>query len=158
MNFLAGKTSVCWITNNVTFCSFVWYSSFNHICKCLDSTANRAIFSLLFQYFWRALYRYISAVNKALTQIHFNSTHFTNIARIFCLTHGLTCSWRNGDAQCCQLSNITDPFSNFFSLQKSAQTLFSFASAKSFFSSACTHVALCVWSVQRTTEKSSTFS
>ncbi len=28
----------------------------NHICKCLDSTANRAILSLLFQYFWRALY------------------------------------------------------------------------------------------------------
>ncbi len=43
----------------MTFCSFVSYSSFNHICKCLDSTANRAILSLLFQYFWRALYIYI---------------------------------------------------------------------------------------------------
>ncbi len=43
----------------MTFCSFVSYSSFNHICKCLDSTANRAILSLLFQYLWRALYMYV---------------------------------------------------------------------------------------------------
>ncbi len=34
---------------NVTFCSFVSYSSFNHICRSLDSTANRAILSFLFQ-------------------------------------------------------------------------------------------------------------
>ncbi len=43
----------------MTFSSFVSYSSFNHICKCLDSTANRAILSLLFQYSWRALYMYV---------------------------------------------------------------------------------------------------
>ncbi len=48
-----------------------------------------------------------------------------NAAHIFCLTHGTTRSWRNGDAQCCQLSNSADRFSDFFSLQKSAQTLFS---------------------------------
>ncbi len=30
--------------------------SFNNICKCLDSTTNKAILSLLFQYLWRALY------------------------------------------------------------------------------------------------------
>ncbi len=45
--------------------------------------------------------------------------------RIFCLTRGPTRSWRNGDAQSCQLGNIADPFSDFFSLQKSAQVLFS---------------------------------
>ncbi len=60
LNFLAGKT---YVLNhsiiNVKFCSFVSYSSFNHICKCLDSTANRAILSLLFKYYWRALYIYI---------------------------------------------------------------------------------------------------
>ncbi len=32
---------------------------FNHICKCLNSTSNRAILSLLFQYFWMALCVYI---------------------------------------------------------------------------------------------------
>ncbi len=26
-----------------------------------------------------------------------------NAARIFCMTHGLACSWRNGDAQSCKL-------------------------------------------------------
>ncbi len=44
----------------MTFCTFVSYSSFNQIYKCLDSTANRAILFLLFQYLWRALiYIYI---------------------------------------------------------------------------------------------------
>ncbi len=37
----------------------VSYSSFNHICKCLDPTANRPILSLLLQYLWRVLYMYI---------------------------------------------------------------------------------------------------
>ncbi len=37
---------------------------------------------------------------------------------VFCLTRGPTRSWRNGDAQCCQLNNISDPFSNFFSFKK----------------------------------------
>ncbi len=32
-----------------------------------------------------------------------------NAACILCLTCGPTHSWRNGDAQCCQLSNIADP-------------------------------------------------
>ncbi len=45
--------------------------------------------------------------------MNFNGTNFINAARIFCLTRGPTRSWRNGDAQCCQLSNIADPFSNF---------------------------------------------
>ncbi len=40
---------------------------------------------------------------------------------IFCLTRGLTRSWRNGDAQCCQLSNIADPFSNFFPFKKASK-------------------------------------
>ncbi len=45
------------------------------------------------------IYIYISAVKvNALTQIHFNGTNFINAARIFCLTRGLTRSWRNGDA------------------------------------------------------------
>ncbi len=63
--------------------------------------------------------------------VHFLFTHQTDIhicvintACIF-LTRGPTCSWRNGDAQCCQLSNIADPFSDFFPPKKSAQTLFS---------------------------------
>ncbi len=41
-----------------------------------------------------------------------------NAARIFCLTSGPTRSWRNGAAQCYQLSNISDPFRNFFPFKK----------------------------------------
>ncbi len=41
-----------------------------------------------------------------------------NAARIFCLTRGLARSWRNGDAQCCQLCNIADPFRDFFYFKK----------------------------------------
>ncbi len=55
-------------------------------------------------------------------QIHFNGTNFINAAQIFSLTRGPTRSWRNGDAQCCQLSNIADLF---FFPSKSAQTLIS---------------------------------
>ncbi len=44
------------------------------------------------------------SVNNALTLIHFNGSNCINAARIFCLTHGPTRSWRNGDAQCGQLS------------------------------------------------------
>ncbi len=68
----------------------------------------------------------VKKVNNALTQIHFNGTNFINARltqRVFCLTRGPTRSCRNGYAQ---LSNIADPFSDFFSLQKSGQTLFSF--------------------------------
>ncbi len=62
---------------------------------------------------------YITSAVKvnALTQIPFNSTNIINAARIFCLTCGPTSIWRTGDAQCCQLNNSADPFSNFFSLQ-----------------------------------------
>ncbi len=60
-------------------------------------------------------YIYIYAVKvNALMQIYFNATNFINAARIFCLTHGPSRSWRNGDAQSCQLSSIADPFSYFF--------------------------------------------
>ncbi len=60
-------------------------------------------------------------------QIHFfNGTNFINAARTCCLTCGPTRSWRNGDAQCCQLSNIADPFSEFFSLKKKHPNLISF--------------------------------
>ncbi len=41
-----------------------------------------------------------------------------NAARIFCLTSDPTRSWRNGAAQCYQLSNISDPFRNFFPFKK----------------------------------------
>ncbi len=69
-------------------------------------------------------------------------------ARIFCLTRGPTRSWSNGDAQCCQLSNIADPFSDFFSLQKKHRNLVSEnhwycrASARSCSPSAHTHTSL----------------
>ncbi len=47
----------------------------------------------------------ISAVKvNVLTQIHFSGTDFIDAACIFCPTR----SWRNGDARCCQLSNIAD--------------------------------------------------
>ncbi len=65
-------------------------------------------------------------INNA--QISFNCTNFINARLTQCifsvLPRGLTRSWRNGDAQCCQLSNIADPFCNF-SPQKSAQAVFS---------------------------------
>ncbi len=80
------------------------------------------LFSVVFRVFWCCW------VNNALTQIHFNGTHFFNARltqRVFSVTgrtRGPTRSWRNGDAQCCQLSNIADTFSDLFSLQKSTQT------------------------------------
>ncbi len=46
-------------------------------------------------------------------------------AQIFCLTLGLARSWRNGDAQCCQLSDIADPFSKKkFPSKKAAKPYF----------------------------------
>ncbi len=102
--------------------------------------------------------------------IPLNGTQFINAAHIFSLTRGPTRSWRNGDAQCCLLSNIADPFSEFFSLKKapkpylvskkrrycevllsqhahtplslslSAQFLFSTIDCKKF--STCTHISL----------------
>ncbi len=83
-----------------------------------------------------------------------------NAARIFCLTRGLARSWRNGDAQCCQLCNIADPFRDFFLLQKSAQTLFRFweslvlptqARGLALSARAHTSLSLCVSSVKRAT-------
>ncbi len=63
-----------------------------------------------------------SEVLSKLTQINFNGTHFINArltqTRIFCLTRGLACRWRNGDPLCCHHSNIADPFSDFFPFKK----------------------------------------
>ncbi len=56
-------------------------------------------------------------VNNALTLIYFNGTNFINAECIFCLTCGPTRSWRNGETQC-QLSNIADPFGDFFPFKK----------------------------------------
>ncbi len=80
------------------------------------------------------LFVQISAVKvkSALTQIHFNGTSFINarltqrVFSVWPVARPVVGIWRNGYAQCCQLSNIADPFSDFFSLQKSTQTLFSF--------------------------------
>ncbi len=57
-------------------------------------------------------------VLSKLTQIHFNGTNFIYTVHTFFLTRGPTRSWRNGDAQCCQLSNIADVFINFFPSKK----------------------------------------
>ncbi len=62
-------------------------------------------------------------VLSKLSQILFNGTNFINprlILHLFCLTHGTIRHWRNWDAQCCQLSNSADPFSNFFPFKKQA--------------------------------------
>ncbi len=59
--------------------------------------------------------------NNALTQICANSTNCINAACIFCLIRGLAHSWRNGEAQCCQLNNFADPFSNFFPFKKASK-------------------------------------
>ncbi len=83
--------------------------------------------AVLSPYIYIYIYTYILVLSK-LTQIPFNGTNFINVinaAPIFSLTRGPTRSWRNGDAQICQLSNIADPFSDTFPLKKSAQTLFS---------------------------------
>ncbi len=76
-------------------------------------------------YIYIYIYIYISAVKvSALSQITFNGTHFINTRltqRIFCLTRGPTRSCRNGDAQCCKLSNSADPFSNFFPFKKASK-------------------------------------
>ncbi len=67
-------------------------------------------------------------------------------------------SWRNGDAQCCQLSNIADPFSDLFPFKKAPKPSFwespyCRASARSCSPSARAHLSLslslCVCSVQR---------
>ncbi len=78
-----------------------------------------------------------------------------------------------GDAQCCQHSNIADPFSDFFSLQKKqpnfaaqgiavpARTHLSLSASAQFLFSACTplslslSLSLCSVSVQRAADKSS---
>ncbi len=81
--------------------------------------------------------------------IHFNGTNFINAALIFCLTRGLACSWRNGDTQCCQLSNFADPFSDFFPFKKAPKPYlvsetcrYCHVSARSWFPSARTHLHL----------------
>ncbi len=88
--------------------------------------------------------------------------------RIFCLTRGPTRSWRNGDAQCCQVSNIADPFSDFFPFKKAPKSYlvsenrwYCRTSARSCFPSAHTHISLslslcvCSVSVQRAADKCS---
>ncbi len=71
---------------------------------------------------------YISAVKfNALMQIHFNGTNFFN-AR---LTQRLFSVWPVAqpivgemEMQCCQLSNIADPFSDFFPFKKAPKPSF----------------------------------
>ncbi len=63
------------------------------------------------------------------------------------MTRGSTRSWRNGDAQCCQLSNSADPFSDFFPFKKpSKPNLVSenrrYGRARSCSPSARTHLSL----------------
>ncbi len=85
------------------------------------------------QYFWQYclyiyIYIYISAVKVTafitryckllLTALIVLMREKINAAHIFCLTHGPTPSWRNGVAQCCQLSNSADPFCEFFPFKK----------------------------------------
>ncbi len=79
---------------------------------------NKSVAFIILFRVWICIYIYIYIYISALTQIHFNGTNFINAAHIFCLTHGPTRSWKNGDAQCCQLSNIADPFSNLFPFKK----------------------------------------
>ncbi len=61
----------------------VSYSSFNHICKCRDPTANRAILSLLLQYLWRVLYMYIYIYIYIYiythTHTHIRDVHFNRL-------------------------------------------------------------------------------
>ncbi len=62
-------------------------------------------------------------------QIHFNGTNFINAwltQRILSVLPVAQPVVGEMEMQCCQFSNSADPFSDFFSLQKSAQTLFSF--------------------------------
>ncbi len=79
-------------------------------------------------------------------QIPFNGTHFINAACILCLTRGPTRSWRNGDAQCCQLSNIATPLATFLHLKKAPKPLVSenrrYCHTRSCFPSTCTHLSL----------------
>ncbi len=94
---------------------------------------------------------------------------------VFCLTRGPTRSWRNGDAHCCQLINIADPFSDFFPLKKapkpylvSENRRYCLASKRSCFPSTRTHLSLslslclslciCSVSVQRAAEKKQRFN
>ncbi len=65
---------------------------------------------------------YTSAVKvNALMQIYFKGTNFINARltqSVFSVDPWPNRSWRNGDAQCCQLSNIADPFGDFFPSKK----------------------------------------
>ncbi len=53
-------------------------------------------------------------INKSILTALITLTRAINAACIFCLT----CSWRNGDAWCCQLSNIADPLMTFTPFKK----------------------------------------
>ncbi len=65
------------------------------------------------------------------------------------MTRDLIHSWRNGDAQCCQLSDIADPFSDFFPFKKAPKPYFvsenrryCHVSARSCCTSTCAHTSL----------------
>ncbi len=70
---------------------------FNHICKFLNSTSNRAILSLLFQYFWMALcvyiYIYIYIYIYTLTGHFIRYTLRVPGWTPFCLQNYLNYSW-----------------------------------------------------------------
>ncbi len=84
-----------------------------------------------------------------------------NATHIFCLTRGPspTHSWRNGDARCCQLSNIADPLVTFLPSKKCPNLTFFSPSKKQSLRIAGTAtwaqvlapltLSLCVSSVQR---------
>ncbi len=61
---------------------------------------------------------------NALTQIPFNGTNFINAVCIFCLTHGPTVFGEMEMNSVANLATLQTPLA-IFSVQKSAQTLFS---------------------------------
>ncbi len=91
----------------------------------------------IFIFGWTIPSRLHTRAVKVNTQIHFNGTHFIRARLtvcIFCLTRILARIWRNEDAQCCQLSDFADPFSNFFFPFKKAPSDKSLGFAQTLFS------------------------
>ncbi len=110
---------------------------------------------------------YISAVKvNALTQIHFNGTNFINARltqRIFSVWPVAQHLVGEMEMQCCQLSNIVDPFSDFVPFKNASKPYLvsenrRYCRARSCFPSTCTPLSLFTSaqvSVQRTAERSS---
>ncbi len=130
--------------------------------RVINSTRERLIFNVRGK-------KKLSHHRTSAVKINFNGTHFINAEHVFCLTRGPTRSWRNGDARCCQLSNIADPFRDFFPFKKapkpylvSENRRYCHASERSCCPSARTHLShtlslcVCSFSIQRTAKKSST--